>query len=364
MRRLFIIFFLTFSSICCSSQVNFIFMADLYGRNIDGLGKFQIQNLSGQSITGRVQITVKENHSKMSVVTINTLNATIPTGNSFFPSNAYINGNFQFSANAFGNIVSQTKNFPPGDYSFCFEFIDGRHSQGPDDCEEATIEPIVPMNLLIPSDDDHICEKRPSLSWQPPIPYSPAIKFRLLLTEKREGASVENLMMNAPLIFLDNIPSTSIMYPASAPSLVEGKTYCWQVIAFQQGVIVSSSEIWQFTVQCTDSTSGTGLDSYRELKLLVNGNYYIALGSLKFSFQNNYNVSKLSYEIDDIENGVKIIRNTPSVSIKTGYNKIDIDLSDLGLVVGQHYLLKVHPFNEPELLVKFIYQENNSSNNP
>ena len=172
---------------------------------------------------------------------------------------------------------------------------------------------------------------------------------------------MENLLVNMPLILLDNIAATTISYPSSSPDLQEGKTYCWQVLAYQQGLILCRSEIWEFTVQCHEPVKIIENDSYRELKLLMNGNYYIANGALKFSFQNDYNLKKLDYSIFETENGSGKIKKTPDIAIRPGLNKIDIDLGDLDLKPGHHYILKVYPFNEPEVAVRFIYQDNDNT---
>jgi len=343
------------------AQFNFVFVAEVYGRSIDGLGNFQVQNLTGQAQKGRVFITVRENISKTQVVTINTPLVTLNPGSSNFPVAAFAGSSFNFSNTALASITSQTRNFPPGEYTFCFHFYPtDKQAEDYDNCFDANILPIVPISLINPGDQDKICQKRPPLSWQPPVPYPPSMRFRLQLAEKKQGAAVEALLMNAPLILMDNIPSTTINYPSFAPDLKEGSTYCWQVIAYQAGVILSRSEIWEFTVQCTDSLPPDPLDSYRELKSLQNGNYYISSRFLKFSFQNNYNISKLTYSINDIEKAGEKIKHLPDLLLKQGLNKVNIDLADLDLVSGKHYLLKVYPFNEPEVQVRFIYQENTS----
>ena len=343
------------------SQVNFIFMAEVYGRSIDGLGNFQLQNLTGLTKKGQVYTTVRENISKSSVVSIVSPPFNLPPGNSPFPMNTFTGSTFTFSPNAMGALVSQTRNFPPGEYTFCFRFVPADKSEESENCFDANIQPLVPISLINPADQDKICQKRPPLSWQPPVPFPPSMRFRLQLTEKKKGAVVENLLMNAPLILLDNIPSTTINYPSFAPDLQEGHTYVWQVIAYQNGIILSRSEIWEFTVQCTDPVKPGVNDSYRELKDLVNGNYYYATRFLKFSYHNNYNIKKLEYEIYETEGGSKKIKNTPDIPILPGMNKIDIDLTDLNLQDGQHYMLKVFPFNEPAIIVRFVYHENDAA---
>ena len=367
MRRLPVILFILLSAgITANAQIVFSFQPEVYGRNVDGLGVFQVQNLTGGTVKGQVMITVAENLSKSAIVTIISPVTTFAPGVSNFSRSAFAGSAFRFQPNTYARLVNQTKNFPPGQYSFCFRFLNSDKTAADDfeNCFDADIQPLVPMTLVYPGDGDQICQKRPVLSWQPPIPFHANMRFRLLLTEKKSGESVENLLVNAPLVLLDNITSTTINYPSQYPDLQEGKTYCWQVIAYQEKIIMSRSEIWEFTVQCKENQTPLPNDSYRELKNLQNGNYYIANRVLRFSFTNNYSLKHLNYSILDVSNGSKAMKNVPKVDILPGLNKIDVDLSDLDLEQGKHYILKVYPFNEQAIEVRFIYQDNDVINFP
>ena len=343
-----------------TGQAHFIFLPDIYGKSIDGLGVFKVQNSSGADLTGNAIISVHENHSNTDVVKIKTPLITITPGIYNLAPNLFVRSSFIFSSNSLAGIISQTRSFPPGEYTFCYSFIpDGSHGTDEfEDCFDAMVEPLLPISLIAPSDKDTSCQTRPVLSWQPPMPFNTMMRFRLLLTEKRKGESIESLFTNSPLVLLNNISSTWINYPTASPSLKEGRTYCWQVVAYQQGIILSTSEIWDFTIKCKEADPKKPNDSYRELKLLVNGNYYIANDFLKFSFKNNYNVKKLNYSIIDIGNGFNAVKNIPEVRINQGLNNIDIDLTELNLENDKQYLLKVYPFNEPGVEVRFIYKEN------
>ncbi len=357
-----IIVLLAFAAGPLAAQVNFIFLADVYGRSVDGLGNFQMQNFSPLLKRGQVFITVNENITKTQVLTIISPVFDLGSGNMVYPVSVFASSKFNFTSTSLSAIVSQTRNFPPGDYTFCYRFVPSDKTEDFENCFDANIQPLVPISLINPADQDKICQKRPALSWQPPVPYPAAMRFRLQLTEKKKGAAVENLLMNAPLILLDNIPSTTVNFPSYAPDLQEGHTYVWQVIAYQNGVILSKSEIWEFTVQCSDPVKPDINDSYRELRDMVNGNYYYATRFLKFSFQNSYNVKKLSYEIYQTEGGSTKIKNLPVIPIVHGLNKIDIDLTALDLEDGKHYVLKIYPFNEPDVVVRFVYSENDPTN--
>jgi hypothetical protein len=357
MKRFTVILFLVCEQLATKGQVIINFLPDVYARNVDGLGNFQLQNLSGQNLYGHVVIAVKENTSKQQVVNVTTPNITITPGLNSFPKPVFVKSGFQFFGSSYSDITNQTRVFPPGDYTFCFRFILYDKTDEFENCFDGRIEPLLPISLLTPNDRDSICLKRPMLSWQPPMPFRSSMRFRLLLTEKKDKTPAETVLKNAPLLLLNNIPSFSINYPANYPELQEGKTYYWQVIAYEKGLVVSTSEIWEFTVKCKEAPTVDPQDSYRELKLFVNGNYYIAKGILKFSFLNNYNIKKLSYSILDVEKGNEPVRHLPEVNLQQGLNKIDIDLTELGLSPGKNYILKVFPFNEPPVEVRFVYME-------
>jgi len=343
-------------------QVNFFFVPEIYGRSIDGLGSFQIQYVGSEKISGQVFITVKDNLSGALVVNVMTPFFVLNPGTTNFSRVLYSNSAFKFSSNPLGSIANQTRRISPGEYSFCFRFVpqDKGSFDEYENCFDGEIQPLVPLTLLDPAHEDTICNKRPMLSWQPPLPFSSSMRFRLILTEKTGSSAVEDLLTKTPLLFLDNISSTTIAYPSINPELKEGHTYVWQVIAHEQATIISKSEIWEFTIKCKEELAPIPVDSYRELKLMVNGNYYIANGYMRFSFRNDYNTKLLKYDITDISAGGKSLKNLPEINLTRGINNVDLDLRDLDLENGRQYLLKVFPFNEPALEVRFVYYESRS----
>ncbi|MBW7892076.1 MAG: hypothetical protein H3C48_13850 [Chitinophagaceae bacterium] len=353
---LYFILLTIFTANTSTGQIIFHFIPEAYARNLDALSTVQIQNVSAIS-NGQISITVRENSKRINVVEVTTPAFVIKQGVNVIPKNVFGNSLLKFGNNTYGKIVNQTKSFPPGDYSFCFVFIPiEKGSLEFENCFDTFIEPLAPMQLLLPADQDTICLKRPVLSWQPPMPYSGSIYFRLVLTEKRQARNgTEAMLKNTPLLLLDHITGTTLMYPANYPELKEGVTYCWQVVAYQQGVIISTSEVWEFTVKCKEEAVMDN-DSYRELKSLVNGNYYITGQYLKFSFLNNYNIEEMQYTILDINERVNPVKHLPKIKLIPGLNKIEIDITEVGLKQGKTYILKVFPFNEPPVEVRFIYQ--------
>lgn len=339
------------------SQVIFHFLPEVYARNLDGLSTYQIQNMTGAILSGQVLISVKENTRQLQVVEITTPVMQVNPGTNTLSKSIFGNSVIKFGPNVFGQLMNQTRNLPAGEYTICFSFVPTEKGDPEyENCFDASVEPLVPMQLLLPANQDTICSKRPLLSWQPPMPYNGAMYFRLMLAEKKQAKNgVEAMIKNMPLLLLDNISTTTLMYPSNYPELKEGSTYYWQVVAYQQNIVVSTSEVWEFTVKCKEESLMNN-DSYRELKQLVNGNYYITSQWLKFSFLNNYNIKKLQYTILDVENGGKPINGLPELTLTQGLNKVDIDISDLNLKQGKSYILRVFPFNESPVEVRFIYQ--------
>jgi len=338
------------------AQLQFSFVPDVYARKVDGLGNFQVQNLSANSYNGHVRILVQREKEKVVEIVTPVVNFT--RGLTNFPRSSYMNSVFRFASGKSAAITNQTGSFPPGDYNICYQFIptDKQADSEFENCFEVKIMPLLPLSLLLPYDSDTLCSTKPVLSWQPPMPYNAGMKFRLILTEKNSNGKVETLLKEAPLVLLDNISTTTINYPANYPPLKEGKTYCWQVVAFESGLIISTSEVWVFTVQCKEIPRQKINDSYRELKQLVNGNLYIANSSLKFSLNNVYGTKKLNYTIIDLGTG-ELIKQLPEIKLQQGFNKIDIDFTDIDLTEGKTYMLRVLPFNEPVLDLKFMYSE-------
>lgn len=340
-----------------NAQVNFMFPASLYGRSVDGLGSCTIQNISGQPLLGNLWVKVKELRSGLPVVQVLCNNIQLPVGQSNLQRQLFGAAAFQFFSNPISSIASQTRQFPPGNYEYCFQFEPAnKGTEISENCYDAEILPLVPISLQSPSNLDSICIKRPVLTWTPPLPISPTMRYRLLLVEKRNLSAVEALAINPPILLLDNLSGNMVNFPGSAPELIEGKTYCWQVLAYEQGVVMSTSEIWEFTIQCKEQPPLVQKDNYRELRSLMNGNYYVAERYVRFSFQNNYSVKKLNYEILALNGGVSSIKHLPEIPLKLGLNLVDLDLFDADLQSGMHYLLKVYPFNEEPITIRFLYK--------
>lgn len=104
--------------------------------------------------------------------------------------------------------------------------------------------------------------------------------------------------------------------------------------------------------------------SYRELKSIANGNYYYANRVMRFSMTNHYTAYALRYTITDLKNNSKEIKQLPKILVQPGHNQVDIDLDESELEDGGEYLLRVYPFNEQAVQVRFIYRNSKEEVKP
>jgi hypothetical protein len=215
-----------------------------------------------------------------------------------------------------------------------------------------------PLLLIHPIDGDAFCNKRPQLIWQPPFPLPSDARFRLVLAAVRDRQDiVEAVTYNPPLVNESNLASSSILYPANAPELTEGKKYAWQVIAYVSKVIIARSEVWSFEIKCGDNSTDSSVKSYRDLKETSDGNFYIATKSLHFSFNNPLSDGKLNYQIYCISDPLVKVKSLPGFSMQPGLNKYDLNLSENeSFKEGEEYLLRVILADNRNLSLRFIYK--------
>lgn len=344
------------------AQLSVSFNAAIYGQSLEGLSFAQITNTSSEFVVARVTIRVREVIAG-NVVTVFIPSLTIRPGISPIERQAFARGRFSFGSNDYGLMLSQSGRFLEGEYEYCFEIelLEPKAGWVTDffeQCFVQQLQPLTPLLLINPVDGDVDCNTRPNFIWQPPMPLPADARFRLVAAELKDKQDViEAINFNQPVLNQGNIPGNQLQFPASAPSLKEGKTYVWQVIVYTGKIILKRSEIWTYTVKCEEATKEASGDSYRELKETDDGNFYIANRVLRFSFNNPYSISNLNYSISSsAEPGISI-KDMPVLKQNSGLNKYDLDLSDnKAFKNGQEYLLTVRVTGSRVLRLRFIYK--------
>lgn len=214
-----------------------------------------------QSFQAKAKAVIKSSDGK-TVVELQSANFTIKSGyNSLSPTSLgtirknYFNNDIQ-------EIEEITGSLPAGSFKLCVQFscvkqdCDGLNEIpfGYElfDCIDLILNPPTPLLLAYPEDQAKLSITRPVLTWIPPMPIamSTNLTYSLVLTEMRKGQSkMDAIKRNRPLIFQDNIPTTTLPYPMDMDELEKGKLYSWQVEAWVGRTKVGTSEVWEFEIE-------------------------------------------------------------------------------------------------------------------
>lgn len=361
MKSIIKIAFFFLISVSLKAQIAINFTPAIYGQTIEGLSFVQLINSSG--LPTRITVTIRVKQNAGSVLVVKTPVVILQSGINTINRKIFSESSLLFGNSIYADQLKQTGKFPEGEYEYCYEVAvlnDKNISTGEvyESCFDYNIQPLTPLILINPVDEDEMCNVRPNLIWQPPIPMVNNARFRVILTEivPKQSPS-EAISYNIPIINQSNIVGSTLFYPPNAPDLLKEKKYVWQVTVYTGKTILSKSEIWSFQIKCGDEKLNIEADSYREIKEYQDGGFYIANQILRFSFNNYYQSQKLNYSIGDLENPTENIKNLPPLTAETGINKYNIDLSEMrSFKEGRQYILKVKTADNKELQLRFIYQ--------
>lgn len=347
--------------IFCMAQFSFTFLPEVQGRTLEGLMMVKVFN-AGARISCFLVIRVTESKTGK-IAETRTAAFDLQQGVNNVPAGAAYNASWQFGTGKLATVIRQSHHFPEGEYEYCFElYSNDKGLPGAllaDQCFNYMLEPFSPLMLTEPYDGDHICEKRPTLLWQPMMPAIPGMQYRLVLVEVKNGqARAEALHYNMPVIQQFNIQTPMLFYPPLSRELQEGKKYAWQVLATRNDIVLARSEIWDFTVKCEDSAKTAPAESFRSIEDLAKGNFYIARGKIFFAVHNAYDKAALQYDIQCINQPEEKVKKLPKVKLDSGRNEVVIDLENSqGFIDGYFYILTMRLPNGESRSLRFIYKE-------
>jgi len=357
---------LSFLLLTCTivhAQLTVQFVPMVSGQSLQGLSLVQMNSSSSSIIKVALKITIREVNTA-DVVTVQTPGFYLRQGVNTIDRAAFANSRFSFWPNFYGTTLKQTGKLPEGEYEYCFETEvletkDASILPNYQQCFSYRVQPLTPLLLIQPVDEDILCNKRPGLTWQPPMPLPTEAKFRVILAEIKEKQDpIEAINFNVPVINQAEIRVNTLNYPVNIPELKEASKYAWQVTIYINGAILKKSEIWTFTVKCKDEKKPENTESYRELKEVYDGKVYYAYEKLRFFFNNPYNEGMLNYRIYSLFGKQEEIKKLPALKMATGYNQFEIDLSEVkGLKGDENYLLKVWLADNKVLQLRFVYKE-------
>jgi len=275
-----------------------------------------------------------------------------------------------YNATLLQQAISMGGQFPPGSYTVTYTLYgkaaDGEFTPLAEESIEAVIDLMWPPILLWPEDNDTIADPYPPLSWTPAFSssYTGQITYTLNMVELLTGQSAKQAIVSNPSFFTTaNLVNTFYPYGASAPALVNGKTYVWQVMA-TLGSASAMSQVWQFTYATTQLAFVFPGNLYTPVTKTLDGGYHLAKNKmLKIKYVEEYELPNNSYLLYNIydKHGKKIRSslppmNSPSATVKKGENYITLSLGTSGLnlsSVDDYYVLEVMNHKNEKWYLRF-----------
>jgi hypothetical protein len=214
--------------------------------------------------------------------------------------------------------------------------------------------------LLSPGNNDTIQSTAPLLSWSfmGAIPEAnDRVYYRLILVELQNNQSAEaGIIVNQPLVKMDNLQGAQLFYPFDAPELKPNIWYGWQIQKIVNNVIADKSEAFRFILE--EPKEPVYL-KYVTLKKQHDGVIYEVInGKVFFKMDQGYQVTKLKATIyndamEIVQKRVKEDTEEPNefTVLNTGTNFFELDLGS-GIAPGI-YVLEVFDAKNQKYLLKF-----------
>ena len=154
------------------------------------------------------------------------------------------------------------------------------------------------ISLISPFDLDTIDTKNPLLLWS----YFgnkdlKRTKSRIIIVGLEDDQSSEaGIIVNQPLVKMDDLLGTQLFYPYDAPPLEEGHRYGWQVQEISNNVIINKSEAWEFILPIKPIEKPI----YHRIKSKADATVYKTHnGIFYFYLKNRYNEKALTFFLYD-----------------------------------------------------------------
>lgn len=151
------------------------------------------------------------------------------------------------------DVITRMGQLPTGNYDICVDVVNAATNDilGTD-CVTQEVLLVSQVALVYPTDALTLLPENiyPIFTWMPPVPVAKgqSLMYKLKIVDKYGMQSGYDAMQSNPLYFSStNIKSTSYQFPVAARQFKEGMKYAWQVEAYLDGNLLSSSEIYDFT---------------------------------------------------------------------------------------------------------------------
>lgn len=276
---------------------------------------------------------------------------------SLLVTNATAQAAFEFNAAASKVGITAYSPLPVGRYQVGITVISSSDNEELASLAyEQEVTALNPPILISPPNEGSIDTRNPLLIWSPPLPVDArlgTVLYDLVLVEVLPNQSANDaIQRNYPMLKQDRIPGTSLLYPATALPLKEGKVYAWQVHARTDAVFIGSTEVFTFTLPLPVTNPETRV--YGELKTRLDASVYEAAeGKVYFNYREEYKSATLDFKVLN-DAGIDVRKNCPmDINKQPGENQYMLDLNRCRNLPPGIYTLEVRGEKNDARMLKF-----------
>lgn len=331
------------------------------------LWNMAVVNTSGMELQVQLVLTMTDLTTDQVVLKAETRAFQLPKGIKQVRINELLPVNYTVVSSSHPVDANPEGFLPVGLFRCCFllRMVEGKQPDV-EECQDVQVEPLSPPMLISPSDSEGVDSERPLFIWSPPAPHTlfNNLQYDLLMAEVMGPQSAgDAIQQNIPLLHQQNIMTTSLQYPLSAPRLDTGKLYAWQIVAKNNMLSVGKSEAWLFKLKQpandTIKQKLTGIYHARLTRDMI-GASVICNGVLHYAYNNEQNLGNVRFNVYDITGSgikqVKLERGTQS--LKYGENLVSLDLKgNRELANGHFYLFDLETPGGEHWYLKFEYRK-------
>lgn len=230
----------------------------------------------------------------------------------------------------FAQLYQQNGQLPPMNYVLCIDLrATGDQALQSQECIEYQAADFLNITPVYPPEEGEIGEQRPQFNWLNPVQGPYTYDFRLV--KLKDGQQPNAAMRrNIPMISMDGLTNTQLLFPSDALPLENEAQYAWQVGINFNGEKVTQSEASTFTYRESIEYIDIPTElSYVDIGKVQAGATLYAVGEFKFKYSSDIETT-LAIELFDIKNTEKekLELEERAFSVEKGLNKYELDLKE------------------------------------
>lgn len=253
-----------------------------------------------------------------------------PKGVTLLPTSVRSSMRFTYQKTPLSSTLRETGRLPFGNYILCYRCLDPKDGSTIGvACRERNITPMLPPELINPTNGEIIETPQPLLLWRGPLPMqSQGVSYALRLVEQPSGKTdaLTAVQTRPPVVNMRQLSNLYLPFPMTAKPLEDGKSYAWQVEAWSGKVSLGVTDAWTFQVKLPKPTPVVPqFESYCWVKEVEDGSYCSPSDSLKFMYDNVDNDPILNFSIVD-KDSKQVATALPQIALISGINALAFPL--------------------------------------